>query len=104
MNAGDARIQSNGVGVGNEMDIVPPHSKFKAEFRSDDAAAAVRWVAGDSDFHLLTDCKDRVADLPVEVLGRLGLVAAAEPHAHPIAFDQHRRIADHFAVPGQVSA
>ena len=61
------RVQPDGVGVGDEVDLVAAGGQFQAEFGGDDAAAAVSGIAGDSDVHLASVAK---ADLPVQVLVR----------------------------------
>ena len=42
--------QANRLRVGNEMDFVTALGQFKAEFSGDDAAAAIRRIAGNPDF------------------------------------------------------
>ena len=44
-------IHTDGRSVADEMDVVAPRGKLLAEFGGHDAGAAVRGIAGDSDFH-----------------------------------------------------
>ena len=44
-------IQPNRIRVGDEMDFVAARGQFQAQFRRNNAAAAVRGIAGDSDPH-----------------------------------------------------
>ena len=45
------RVQPDGIGVGNEMDLMAARGQFQTEFGGDNAAAAVRGIAGDADLH-----------------------------------------------------
>src|SRR5450631_2761896 len=49
MNVRLASVQPEGRGRSNEMDLVAARREFNAELRGDDAAAAVRGVAGNAD-------------------------------------------------------
>src|SRR5580692_10593961 len=51
MNPGKAGVETNRIGVGDEMDFVTARGKLQAEFGGDDAAASVGGVTGDADLH-----------------------------------------------------
>src|SRR5438067_165178 len=51
VNARDARIEADGIGVSDEMDVVTAVGELEAELGGDDPAAAVGGVTGDSDSH-----------------------------------------------------
>ena len=52
VDARSARVEPDGVGVGDEVDLVAAVGQFQAQFGGDDAAAAVGGITGDSDLHL----------------------------------------------------
>src|SRR5215471_12751178 len=52
MNAGQARIEADGIGVGDEVHVVAAVRQFPPEFGRHDSAAAVGGVTGDADVHL----------------------------------------------------
>src|SRR6266404_2506043 len=43
--------QANGLRIGDEMNLVPPASEFKAEFGGDNPAAPVGWITGYANLH-----------------------------------------------------
>src|SRR5262245_38196021 len=49
VNALVAGGETDGVGVGNEVNLVTARGEFHTEFRGDDAASAVGGITGDSD-------------------------------------------------------
>ena len=49
---GCIRIEPDGIGIGDEMNLMPAQGEFEAEFGGDDAAAAIGGIAGDPDFHV----------------------------------------------------
>jgi hypothetical protein len=51
MNVGLFPAQANGLGVGDEMDIVAALGQFQAQFGGDHTAAAVGGITGDSNLH-----------------------------------------------------
>ena len=51
VDARDIRIEPDGIGVTDEVDLVAASGQFEAQFRGDNAAAAVGGIAGDTDFH-----------------------------------------------------
>ena len=63
MNPRRARIQTNGVRVGDEMNLVPAVGEFEAQFRRDDAAAAVGRITSDSDVHVRPGKEDVIRGL-----------------------------------------
>ncbi len=52
VDAGSAGVQPDGIGVGDEMDVVAAVGQLQAKLGGDDAAAAVGGIAGDSDPHV----------------------------------------------------
>ena len=54
VDAGDAGVQAYGVGVGDEVDFVAARGQLHAELGGDDAAAAIRGIAGDADVHVFS--------------------------------------------------
>ena len=48
---GNARVETNWIGVGDEVDLVAAIGQFEAQFRGHDAAAAVGGITGDADVH-----------------------------------------------------
>ena len=44
-----AGVEADRIGVGDEVDLVAARGQFQAELGGDDAAAAVRGIAGDAD-------------------------------------------------------
>src|SRR5712692_3111879 len=51
MNVGFLASQADGLGVGNEMNLVAALRQFQTQFRGHNAAAAVRGITGDPDLH-----------------------------------------------------
>ena len=99
VNAGNARIEPDGIRVRDEMDLVAAIRQLQSEFGGDNAAAAVRRITGDPDPHGVEQTASAcVPDLAVEILRRFGLVAAAEPH-RTCRLPPAPRIADHLRVP-----
>jgi len=52
MNARRFRVEPDGVGISDEVDLVAAAGQFHSQLRRHDAAAAVRGIAGDADVHL----------------------------------------------------
>src|ERR1022692_1110263 len=46
-----SRVEPDGVGVADEVDLVAPQRQFQPQFRGDDPAAAIGGIAGDTDVH-----------------------------------------------------
>ena len=51
MNPRNARIETNGIGVTDEVDLMAACGELQAQFGGDDAAAAIGGVTGDADVH-----------------------------------------------------
>src|SRR5712691_10910862 len=51
IDAGDAGVQPDGIGVGDEVHFVAAVGQLQAELGGDDAAAPVSGIACDADFH-----------------------------------------------------
>src|SRR5258708_31191179 len=55
--------QTNGLRIGDEMNLVAPASEFKAEFGGDNSAAAVGWITGDANLHAAPDSSPTISSL-----------------------------------------
>jgi hypothetical protein len=51
MDARRTGVEANRIRVGDEVNLVPASGEFKAQFRRDDAAAAVGRITRDTDVH-----------------------------------------------------
>src|SRR5439155_2505206 len=51
MYARDPRIEADRIGIRDEVDLVAAIGKFQAQLGGHDSAAAVGWIARDTDFH-----------------------------------------------------
>src|SRR5262245_15828701 len=54
MNARRARVETNGIGIADEMHFVPAIGELHAQLGRDDATAAIRGIACDPDLHVGT--------------------------------------------------
>src|SRR5579885_1986836 len=52
MDPPQAGVKTNRIGIGDEMDLMAAVRQFQPQFRGDDSASTVCWVAGNADFHV----------------------------------------------------
>jgi hypothetical protein len=55
--------QTNGLGIGDEMNLVAPAGELKPQFRGDDSAAAVSWITGYANLHAPPDASLTIPSL-----------------------------------------
>src|SRR5664279_6138873 len=57
MDARRIRIQTDGIRVGDEMDLVAARGQFHSQLGGDNPAAAVGWITSDPDVHFASVAK-----------------------------------------------
>ena len=99
---GVSGIEPDRVGVGDEVDLVPAVGQLQSQFGGDDAAAAIGGIARDADVHLPSVASAGLRSRSARAGSRPGDATSPPPNQTRTSSPStmHRRIADHFGVPG----